>query len=148
MVSELFRFEMNPWELVLRGSAMYWFLYLLFRFVLRRDAGSIAIADVLLLVLIADASQNAMAGGYTFMLHGNLFAGYDAHSSIFTPDLTEDVHDLIFFVLSRPNATLLMPFAAWENGRFLLRRFIHFLYMKVESDSVFFTDQGWFLCLF
>jgi len=29
-VSELFRFEMNPWELVLRGSAMYWFLYLLF----------------------------------------------------------------------------------------------------------------------
>jgi len=62
--------------------------------------------------------------------------------------LTEDVHDLIFFVLSRPNATLLMSFAAWENGRFLLRRFIHFLYMKVESDSVFFTDQGWFLCLF
>ena len=61
----LLRFEMNPWELVLRGTLMYWFIYLLFRFVLRRDVGSIAIADILLLVLIADASQNALAGGYT-----------------------------------------------------------------------------------
>lgn len=68
----LFRFEMNPWELVLRGSAMYWFVYLLFRFVLRRDVGSIAIADILLLVLIADASQNALAGGYTTIAEGCL----------------------------------------------------------------------------
>lgn len=32
--------------------------------------GSIAIADVLLLVLIADASQNAMAGGYETVSDG------------------------------------------------------------------------------
>ena len=51
---------------------MYWFLFLLFRFVLRRDVGSIAIADVLLLVLIADASQNAMAGGYQSITDGCL----------------------------------------------------------------------------
>ena len=57
-------------EIVVRGSAMYWFLFLLFRFVLRRDTGSIAIADILLLVLIADASQNAMAGGYTTVAEG------------------------------------------------------------------------------
>ncbi len=31
----------------------------LFRFVLRRDAGSMGIADILLLVLIADASHGA-----------------------------------------------------------------------------------------
>jgi uncharacterized membrane protein YcaP (DUF421 family) len=49
---------------------MYWFLYLLFRVVLRRDPGSIAIADIWLLVLIADASQNAMAGGYTTVSEG------------------------------------------------------------------------------
>ena len=69
-MSELFRFGVDPWELVLRGSAMYWFLFLLFRLVLRRDAGSIAIADILLLVLIADASQNAMAGGYDHVADG------------------------------------------------------------------------------
>src|SRR5262245_3726150 len=68
----LFRFEMNPLELVLRGSLMYALLFLLFRFVLRRDVGSIAIADILLLVLIADASQNAMAGGYTTVAEGCL----------------------------------------------------------------------------
>ena len=60
----LFHFGVDPLELVLRGSAVYWFLFVLFRFVLRRDAGSLGIADILLLVLIADASQNAMAGGY------------------------------------------------------------------------------------
>lgn len=60
----LFHFGVHPLELMLRGSAVYWFLFLLFRFVLRRDAGSLGIADILLLVLIADASQNAMAGGY------------------------------------------------------------------------------------
>ena len=66
----LFRFGVDPWELVLRGSAVYWFLFLLFRFVLRRDAGSMGIADILLLVLIADASQNAMAGGYQTVTDG------------------------------------------------------------------------------
>src|SRR5690349_11916057 len=69
-MSELFRLSVDPWELVVRGTAVYWFLFLLFRFVLRRDVGSIAIADVLLLVLIADASQNAMAGGYDSITDG------------------------------------------------------------------------------
>jgi uncharacterized membrane protein YcaP (DUF421 family) len=70
--ASLFRFDVNPLELVLRGSLMYWFIYLLFRFVLRRDVGSIGIADILLLVLIADASQNALAGGYTSVAEGCL----------------------------------------------------------------------------
>jgi uncharacterized membrane protein YcaP (DUF421 family) len=68
----VFGFEMNPWELVLRGTVMYWFIYLLFRFVLRRDVGSIAIADILLLVLIADAAQNALGGNYSTVSEGAL----------------------------------------------------------------------------
>jgi uncharacterized membrane protein YcaP (DUF421 family) len=74
-LASLFEFSMSPWELVLRGSLMYWFLFLLFRFVLRRDVGSIAIADILLLVLIADASQNAMAGGYDSVGEGMVLVG-------------------------------------------------------------------------
>ena len=66
----LFSVTVDPLELIVRGTAMYWFLFLLFRFVLRRDAGSIGIADVLLLVLIADAAQNAMAGGYESITEG------------------------------------------------------------------------------
>ena len=71
----LFTFTVAPLELVVRGTAVYWFIFLLFRFVLRRDTGSIGIADVLLLVLIADASQNAMAGGYESVIDGVLLVG-------------------------------------------------------------------------
>lgn len=68
----LLRLGVSPLELFVRGSAVYWFLFLLFRFVLRRDAGAIGIADILLLVLIADASQNAMSGGYHTVADGFL----------------------------------------------------------------------------
>ncbi|MBA3596654.1 MAG: DUF421 domain-containing protein [Methylibium sp.] len=69
-IAELFSLSVPPLELMIRGSAMYWFLFVLFRFVMRRDVGSIGIADVLLLVLIADAAQNAMAGGYESITDG------------------------------------------------------------------------------
>jgi len=49
---------------------MYWFLFLIFRLVMRRNVGSIAIADLLVLVIIADAAQNAMAGGYDSVVDG------------------------------------------------------------------------------
>ena len=59
---ELFGFTMSPVELVLRGTAMFWFLLLIFRFVLRRDVGSMGVSDFLFVVLLGDASQNAMIG--------------------------------------------------------------------------------------
>ena len=59
-----FGITMNPAELVIRGTLVYWFLFLIFRFVMRRGTGALGIADLLLLVLLADASQNAMSGGY------------------------------------------------------------------------------------
>jgi len=68
--NELFAFSMPPAELIVRGSAMYWFLFLIFRFIIRRDVGSVGIADVLILVIVADASQNALAGEYTSVSDG------------------------------------------------------------------------------
>lgn len=67
---EIFEFSQAPLELVIRGTLMYWFLFLVFRFVIRRDVGAVGIADVLLLVIVADASQNAMAGEYTSLTDG------------------------------------------------------------------------------
>lgn len=72
MLDAVFRFDVDPLALVLRGTLLYWFLFLVFRFVLRRDIGALGIADVLLLVLVADASQNAMAGSYTSVPEGVL----------------------------------------------------------------------------
>ena len=68
--SSLFALNVSPWELIVRGSVMYWFLFLVFRFLLRRDVGSIGVADVLLVVLVADASQNAMTADYTTLSEG------------------------------------------------------------------------------
>jgi uncharacterized membrane protein YcaP (DUF421 family) len=68
--SALFSFSISPLELIVRGTAMYWFLFLMFRFLMRREVGSVGIADILLLVLVADASQNAMAGEYRSIVDG------------------------------------------------------------------------------
>jgi uncharacterized membrane protein YcaP (DUF421 family) len=70
--SGLFAVHMHVGEIVLRGSVIYWLLFLLFRFVLRRDVGSLSVADVLLLVVVADAAQNAMAGEYRTISEGVL----------------------------------------------------------------------------
>lgn len=63
--SHLFSFTVPPWELMLRGTLLYWFLFLIFRFVLRRDAGAIGVTDFLFVVLIGDAAQNGMIGEAT-----------------------------------------------------------------------------------
>jgi uncharacterized membrane protein YcaP (DUF421 family) len=62
--SEVFTFTVSPLELFVRGTLTYFFLFLLFRFVVRRDTGTLGPSDLLVLVIIADASQNAMAGDY------------------------------------------------------------------------------------
>ena len=67
---ELFGLSVSPLELIVRGTAIYWFLVLVFRFVLRRDTGSVGMADILLLVIIADAAQNAMSGEYKSITEG------------------------------------------------------------------------------
>lgn len=48
-------------EIVIRGTIMYLGMYAILR-LFRRQAGSIGIADVLVIVVIADAAQNGMAG--------------------------------------------------------------------------------------
>ena len=68
--SELFGLSVSPLELIVRGSALYLFLLLLFRVVIKRRIGSIGMADILVLVIISDASQNAMAGEYRTVTDG------------------------------------------------------------------------------
>ena len=69
-VGDLFAVRVPVAEIIIRGTAIYWFLFLVFRFVLRRDTGALGIADVLLLVILADAAQNAMAGEYKTITEG------------------------------------------------------------------------------
>src|SRR5512144_1542586 len=59
----------NPLELIVRGSLMYLLILAGFR-VFRRDAGSLSVSDLLVVVLIADAAQNGMAGEYKSLTEG------------------------------------------------------------------------------
>jgi len=72
---DIFGLSMSPWELIIRGSAMYLFLFLVFRVVIRRRVGSIGMADILILVIVADASQNAMSGEYKSVTEGAILVG-------------------------------------------------------------------------
>ena len=56
-------------ELVVRGSLMYLLILAGFR-IFRRDAGSLSVSDLLVVVLIADAAQNGMAGEYKSLTEG------------------------------------------------------------------------------
>jgi uncharacterized membrane protein YcaP (DUF421 family) len=53
----------NLLELVLRGSAVYLVLFFVLR-IFRREAGALGTSDLLVIVLIADATQNAIAADY------------------------------------------------------------------------------------
>lgn len=68
--SAMFAFSISPLEIFIRGSIVYWFIFVLLRVAGRRDIGSFGVADMLVLVLIADAAQNAMAGEYKSIVDG------------------------------------------------------------------------------
>ena len=51
-------------EIFVRGTLVYLALFLMLRFVMKRQTGGIGVTDVLVIVMIADAAQNAMADDY------------------------------------------------------------------------------------
>ena len=61
-------------ELFLRGSMMYLFILALMR-IFRREAGSISIADLLVIVLVADAAQNGMSAQYHSVTEAAVLVG-------------------------------------------------------------------------
>lgn len=61
--------SLSLFEVVLRGTLVYLFLFIVLR-VLRRGAGSIGLSDLLVVVIIADAAQNAMGSEYKSVTEG------------------------------------------------------------------------------
>lgn len=68
--SAMFAFSLSPLEIFIRGTAMYWLIFLLLRLAGRRDVGSVGVADMLVLVLVADAAGNGMSGEYKSVSDG------------------------------------------------------------------------------
>ena len=57
-------------EMIVRGTLMYLGIFVLMRFVMKRQAGSFNLADILLIVIIADATQNGFSKEYKSITEG------------------------------------------------------------------------------
>lgn len=69
---KMFALDTPLLEIVIRGTIIYLALFALLRFVVKREVGTVGIADLLVIVVIADAAQNAMAGNYNSVTDGVL----------------------------------------------------------------------------
>lgn len=59
-------------ETFTRGSLMYLSLFFILRVVLKRESGAVALSDLLVIVLLADAAQNGLADDYRSIPDGIL----------------------------------------------------------------------------
>ena len=62
--------SMSVVELIVRGSLVYLSLFSVLRFLPSRQLGTLGIPDLLVVVLFAEAAQNAMASTYTSITEG------------------------------------------------------------------------------
>jgi len=122
--SELFGLSVPPLELVVRGSALYLFLLVLFRVVIKRRMGAIGMADILVLVIVADAAQNGMAGEYRSITDAFILVGTIIGWNVFFDWLT--YRSEFMQKLLEPPPLLLI-----DNGRLLHRN----LRMEFLSES-------------
>ena len=68
--TSIFQPSLGIAEIVVRGTLVYLALFLIFRLVVRRQSGSFGPADLLAIVIIADAAQNAMGKDYGSVTEG------------------------------------------------------------------------------
>jgi uncharacterized membrane protein YcaP (DUF421 family) len=61
-------------EMFLRGTVVYLFIFFILR-IRRRESGAIGISDLVLIVIIADAAQNAMSSDYKSITDGVILVG-------------------------------------------------------------------------
>jgi uncharacterized membrane protein YcaP (DUF421 family) len=57
-------------EIFTRGTIIYLGIFLMLRVLLKREAGAVGMTDLLVIVLLSDASQNAMADNYESVTDG------------------------------------------------------------------------------
>ncbi|WP_427157108.1 DUF421 domain-containing protein [Aliinostoc sp. HNIBRCY26] len=62
-------------ELLVRGSLVYLALFSVLRLLPSRQLGTLGITDLLVVVLFAEAAQNAMASNYTSITEGAILVG-------------------------------------------------------------------------
>ena len=62
--------DVSLFEMVVRGAIMYFTIFLLLRVILRGRTSAVTMSDLIVMVVIADAAQNAMSNNYTSLTDG------------------------------------------------------------------------------
>ena len=62
--------DVSLFETVVRGIVTYFSIFVLLRVILRGRTSAVSMSDILVLVLISDAAQNAMAAEYNSITNG------------------------------------------------------------------------------
>ncbi len=70
----MFDMSLPWWEFVLRGAVVYLFLMVMLRFTGKRQTGQLAPFDLILLLILSNALQNAMNGGDNSLVGGLISA--------------------------------------------------------------------------
>ena len=125
---QIFGLSVSPIELVIRGSAMYLFLFVVFRVVIRRRVGAVGMADILVLVIIADAAQNGMSGEYKSVTDGAILV-----ATIVAWDYLIDW--LNYHVPALRNWLEAPPLLLIRDGRVLRRNLRHEFVTEDELES-------------
>jgi uncharacterized membrane protein YcaP (DUF421 family) len=110
----VFGLTVSPLELVVRGTSMYLFLFVLFRVVIKRRVGAVGMADILVLVIISDAAQNGLSGEYTTVTEAFILVGTIVGWDVFFDWLAFQVP--AFHAVLQPRPLLLI-----DQGRVLWR---------------------------
>jgi len=124
----MFGLSVPPLEIVIRGSAMYLFLFLMFRVVVRRRVGAVGMADILVLVIVADAAQNGMSGEYKSVTDGAILVG-----TILAWDMLID--GLNYRVPALRNWLEAPPLLLVRDGRLLRRNLRHEFVTEEELEA-------------
>ncbi len=125
---ELFGLTVPPLEMVVRGTAMYFFLFLLFRVVIKRRVGSIGMADILVLVIVADAAQNGMAAQYNSLTNGIVLVATIIGMSTLLDWVGQRIPAVEEFIHPAPRQLI-------DDGRFVKARLSHELMTEDEMMS-------------
>ncbi|MBO9664013.1 YetF domain-containing protein [Dokdonella sp.] len=127
-MGEFLHFSISPYEVIVRGTAMYWLLLLIFRFVLRRDFGTAGVPGLLFVVLLGDAAQNGMIGEGHTLADSALLVGVLAGWNYLLDFLA--YHVPFVSRLTDPPATLIA-----KDGRLLQRNLRREHITREEIDS-------------
>ena len=120
-------------EIAVRGAIMYLALFFLFRLLPRRHIGLLGTSDLLVVVIIADAAQNGLAGEYRSITEGLALVG-----TILLLDYTIDWLDYRFPGL-RLNAPIPKPLV--RDGR-VVESTLHREKITEEELKAILREQG------